>query len=100
MAASPEAVTRALLSGALQKANDAVHADEIQDWEYAINAYIASCELLGQVIGRIEVGSDDWNKINAIVCALNPFQPLKIKVGGLTVVYVNSGRCISRGSVN
>ena len=70
MATSPEAVTRALLSGALQKANDAVHADEIQDWEYAVNAYVASCELLGQVIGRIEIGSEDWNKINAIVRAV------------------------------
>ena len=67
MAASSEAVTRAILSGALQKANDAVHADEIQDWDYAVNAYIASCELLEQVLGRTEVGSKDWNQISAIV---------------------------------
>ncbi|KAL9127503.1 MAG: hypothetical protein Q9217_003633 [Psora testacea] len=66
MAASPEAITKAILSGALQKANDAVHADQIHDWDYAVNAYVASCELLGQVIGRIEAGSEDWNRINNI----------------------------------
>ena len=70
MATSPEAVTRAILAGALQKAKDAVHADEIQDWEYAVDAYVASCELLSQVVGRVEMGSEDWNRINAIVCAL------------------------------
>ena len=67
MAASPEAVTRALLSGALQKAKDAVHADEIQDWTYAVDAYIACCELLGQVMGKTEPGSKDWNALSAKV---------------------------------
>ena len=67
MVATPEAVIKAILSGALQKANDAVHADQIQDWRYAIDAYVASCELLGQAMRRTEAGSTDWNKINAIV---------------------------------
>ena len=65
--APPEAITRAILSGALQKANDAVRADEERDFKYAIEAYIASCELLGQVMGRLDARTDDWNRIDAIV---------------------------------
>ncbi|KAL9099406.1 MAG: hypothetical protein Q9163_005091 [Psora crenata] len=72
MKASPEAVTKALLSGALQKANDAVHADQIQDLDYALNAYKASCDLLAQVLGRTDAGSDDWNRIKSIVAHLRP----------------------------
>ena len=68
--APPEAITRAILTGALQKANDAVRADEERDWKYAVEAYVAACELLGQVLGRLEVGTEDWTRINAIVCAL------------------------------
>ena len=68
MANDPEAITRAILSGALAKANDAVHADGIGEYSYAVEAYIASCELLAQVMGRTETGGEHWNKINAIVC--------------------------------
>ena len=63
----PEAITRALLSGALQKANDAVKADNERDWSYAIEAYVASCDLLRQVMGRVDRGTDEWGKINNIV---------------------------------
>ena len=61
------AITRAILSGALQKANDAVHADGDGEWDYAADAYVASCDLLVQVMGRLEQGGDEWMKVEGIV---------------------------------
>ncbi|KAG8534184.1 uncharacterized protein KY384_001028 [Bacidia gigantensis] len=68
--APPEAITRAILSGALQKANDAVHADGDGEWDYAANAYTASCELLGQVMGRLEMGGEEWTRVEGISRAM------------------------------
>ena len=65
--ASPTAITRALLSGALQKANDAVRADEEKDQVYALEAYAASCELLDQVLGRLKRGEEEWEQTGQIV---------------------------------
>lgn len=65
--APSEAVTRAILSGALQKANDAVRADKERDSAYAIEAYMASCELLTQVMGRVEDGTNHWHRMRNIV---------------------------------
>ena len=64
---SPSAITRALLSGSLQKANDAVRADEEKDHQYAIEAYAASCELLDQVLGRLQSGGGEWAQTGQIV---------------------------------
>lgn len=62
-----ENVRRAMLEGALQKAKDAVYADQTKDFEYAMRAYGDSCALLGQVMTRTQHGSEEWRSMEAIV---------------------------------
>ena len=75
----PEAITRALLSGALQKAKDAVKADNERDWNYAIEAYVASCDLLRQAMGRVDSGTDEWRKIDNIVRSIIQYVDLGVR---------------------
>jgi len=63
-----ELATRAMLEGALQKANYAVQAEKTEDFEYAVESYNASCDLVLQVMKRTEQGSEDWSRVDGIVC--------------------------------
>ena len=69
--ADPLAITRAMLEGALHKANDAVYADGQQDWDYAMQSYADSCALLGRCMDRTdqtdEEGSLHWRIMEGIV---------------------------------
>lgn len=69
--ADPLAVTRAMLEGALHKANDAVYADRMQDWDYAMQSYGDSCALLGRCMERTsqtdEEGALHWRIMEGIV---------------------------------
>ena len=67
--ATPNNIRRAMLEGALHKANDAVHADQIQDFEYAMRAYGDSCAMLARVMERTEQGNQEWRCMDAIVRA-------------------------------
>lgn len=67
--ATPESIRRAILEGALHKAKDAVHADQIHDFEYALQAYTDSCAMLARVMDRTEKGDAEWLSMDSIVCA-------------------------------
>ena len=68
---SPLAITRAMLEGALHKANDAVHADGQQDWDYAMQSYADSCRMLDRCMDRTdqrdEEGALHWRIMEEIV---------------------------------
>ena len=68
MIADPESIRRAMLEGALHKANDAVHADNIGDFHYAMQAYGDSCAMLSKVMDRTEHCSEQWRWMDSIVC--------------------------------
>ena len=57
---------KAMLSEALQKANQAVVLDNAQDFEGAMEAYNDACELLEQVMSRSS-GDEEKRKLDAIV---------------------------------
>ncbi|KAF2858839.1 hypothetical protein K470DRAFT_259438 [Piedraia hortae CBS 480.64] len=60
-----EAVKKALLSKALQKANTAVLLDNAQNFQGALDAYEDACRLLGQVMDRTS-GPDDFQKLDDV----------------------------------
>lgn len=60
-----------MLEGALHKANDAIHADNVQDYEYAMQAYGDSCVMLARVMDRSERSSPEWLSMDNIVSDLN-----------------------------
>ena len=78
--ADPLAITRAMLEGALHKANDAVHADRMQDWDYAMQSYGDSCALLGRCMERTnqtdEEGALHWQIMDGIVSIHKPLGPV------------------------
>jgi len=78
----PEPIKRAMLEGALRKANDAVHADQIADYDYAILAYGDSCALLAQVMARTSEGCEDWKRLDGIVSHLPSFFFVSIREFG------------------
>lgn len=90
-----EHVTRAMLEGALQKANYAVQADASEDFEYAVQSYSDSCHLLAQVIRRTAPGSEDWTNLEAIVGEAMS----RSKVGVLMTIG-NSKNCTSSELMN
>lgn len=77
--ADPLAVTRAMLEGALHKANDAVQADRMQDWDYAMQSYGDSCALLDRCMERTnqrdEEGALHWQIMDGIVRLSTPSIP-------------------------
>ena len=104
--ADPLAITRAILEGALHKANDAVYADGQHDWEYAMQSYADSCALLGRCMERTdqrdEEGALHWRIMEGIVrcpssllCSLNS-QPPK----GVLSIRIHSRliHCLQRNS--
>ena len=75
---TPDSIRRAMLEGALHKANDAVHADQIQDFNYALQAYADSCAMLAKVMEKTEPGCEQWRCMESIVCPISLLDPLSL----------------------
>lgn len=69
---------KAMLSKALQKANQAVLLDNALNFEGAMDAYQDACNLLKQVMSRSST-EDDKRKLDAVVCDAD-VQPHRLKL--------------------
>lgn len=59
-----------MLSKALKRANEAVHLDNEQDYQAAINAYEEACSLLDAVLARTSTETERKKLTSIVSCGI------------------------------